>query len=60
MNTRTKTETTKEAFEKFIAAFPRPLDFDGMRYTEDVKMRGGTWKKPVAAVVEGKYFLIND
>lgn len=57
---RTKTETTKEVFEKFIAAFPRPLKFDGIRYTEDVKMRGGIWNKPVAAIVEGKYFLIND
>ncbi len=57
---RTKQEVTKEALEKFVAEFPRPLVFDGMRYTEDVQMRGGVWKKPVAAVVEGKYFLIND
>ena len=57
---RTKIETTKEALEKFVAEFPRALTFDGMRYTEDIQMRGGVWKKPVAAIVEGKYFIVND
>lgn len=57
---RTKTEVTEEAFEKFLKAFPRPLRFDGIRYVEDVSLRGGMWRKPVAARENGKFYIIND
>ena len=45
--------------EQFLTQNPN-LRFDGMRYTLPMEMRGGTWNKPVAAVVEGKYFLLHD
>ena len=58
-SSRRKEEVTKEQFDAFVAAHPE-LRFDGMRYTLPMEMRGGTWNKPVAAVVEGKYFLLHD
>lgn len=57
---RTKKLVTLEEFEKFIKEYPCALRFDGMRYTEDVDMRGGKWHKPVAAKEDGKYYLISD
>ena len=58
-SSRRKEEITKEEMEQFLTQNPN-LRFDGMRYTLPVEMRGGTWNKPVAAVVEGKYFLLHD
>jgi hypothetical protein len=55
----TKREVTKEEFEQFLAQ-NQGLRFDGMRYTAPVKMRGSTWNKPLAAVIDGKFFLIED
>lgn len=57
---RKKREVTKEELDKFVASFSRALAFDGVRYTEEVAMRGGTWRKPVAAVVDDKFFIIED
>ncbi len=53
----TKTEITKEDLEAFVYKRPH-LKFDGMRYTEPVKMRGLTWNRPVASSENGKHFLI--
>jgi hypothetical protein len=58
-SSRTKKEVTKEEMEQFLQQNPG-LRFDGMRYTLPIEMRGGTWNKPVAAIVEGKYFLLHD
>jgi hypothetical protein len=58
MRGQTKREVTQEEFEKFLKEYPRALRHDGMRYTEDVNMRGLTWRRPVAAKVEGKFFLM--
>lgn len=57
---RQKREVTKDELEKFVLSFPHQLEFDGMRYTDSVKMLGGTWKKPVAAVVGEKFYLVED
>jgi hypothetical protein len=57
---RTKKQVTLEEFEKFIKDYPKPLKFDGLRYTEDVEMRGGAWHKPIASKEDGKYYLISD
>lgn len=57
---RTKQEVTLEEFERFIKEYPKALRFDGLRYSEDSAMRGGTWHKPVASKEDGKYFLIRD
>lgn len=58
MRGQTKREVTQEELEKFVAEFPRPLKFDGMRYTEDLSIRGGTWRRPVAAKVDGKFYIM--
>lgn len=57
---RTKREVSEAEFDKFVKEFPRPLKFDGTRYTEDAALRGGTWRKPVAAKVDGKFFIVED
>lgn len=57
---RTKKLVTLEEFEKFVKEYPKELRFDGLRYTEDVEMRGGVWHKPVASKEDDKYYLISD
>ena len=53
----TKTEISKQDLEEFVKARPH-LKFDGLRYTEPVKIRGLTWNRPVAFSENGKHFLI--
>lgn len=56
--TRTKKEVSKDELAKFVEG--KGYAFDGTRYTEPVKMAGGHWNKPVAAVEGGKFYLITD
>lgn len=56
--TRTKREVAKDELDKFVEG--RGFAFDGLRYTQRVAMNGGHWNKPVAAVENGKYYLIED
>ena len=58
MRGQTRKEVSKEELEKFVKEFPRPLRFDGMRYTEDFSIRGGMWRRPVAAIVDGKFYIM--
>jgi len=50
-------EVTKEQLDSFLAANPG-LEFDGLRYTERVQMKGLVWKKPLAYTQDGKHYLI--
>ena len=50
-------EVTKEQLDSFLAANPG-LEFDGLRYTERVQMKGLVWKKPMAYTQDGKHYLI--
>lgn len=45
-----KHEITPEELDQLVKAHPRPLKFDGMRYTEQITMRGLTWRKAIAYV----------
>lgn len=56
---RTKKLVTLEQFKEFEKNHPA-MKFDGLRYTEDVEMRGGIWHKPVASKEGDKYYLISD
>jgi hypothetical protein len=57
---RQQVEVTKEEFEDFVARFHPPLNFDGIRYSTEVPMRGHLWLKPMAAKLDDKYYLIKD
>ena len=49
----------EEEFTQFLASLSG-VQFDGIPYTIPVKMKGHVWNKPVAAKVDGRFFLIND
>lgn len=55
----TKREVSETDLKAFISGIP-DVRFDGFRYTTPIVMRGGTWKKTVAYVEAGKYFVIED
>lgn len=57
---RANKEVTKEELEKFVKESPFVLSFDGARFTQEIKMKGGIWKKPHAAIIDDKYYIIED
>ena len=57
---RQKREVSEAEFDQFVAEHQPELHFDGMRYTHPVKMEGHVWQKPVAAIEDEKYYLIDD
>lgn len=59
MSRRIKTEVSEAEFKKFLAEHPG-LEHDGVRHTQRVKMRGGHWNKPLAAKVDGRFYLLRD
>jgi len=58
---RSRREVSEDELKKHLESHPRaPLEFDGMRYTHPVKMKGLIWNKPVAASHDGKHYIIED
>jgi hypothetical protein len=58
---RLQRAVSKEEFDKYVNEHQfAPLDFDGLRYTHPVQMKGLVWHRPVAAVVDGKFYLIGE
>ena len=53
----THAEITKAELDALVAK--SGATFDGLRYTVPVKLRGGTWKKPVAFTRGGKHYRID-
>lgn len=59
MSRRIKAEVTEAEFKNFLAEHPE-LVHDGMRHTVPVRIRGGVWHKPLAATMDGKFYLLRD
>jgi hypothetical protein len=57
---RHKVEVPEAEFNQFLKDFPRPLDFDGMRYTDKQAGQTLTWHKPVAVKENGKFYLVKE
>ena len=57
---RVKVEVSEDELNKFLKDYPRPLDFDGMRYTDKQISPTLTWHKPVAVKENGKFYLVKD
>ena len=55
---RKKTEITREEYDA-IAKQGFKQGLNGILYTE-VKLRGGTWHRPVAGMIDGKYYKVED